>query len=320
MTTTANLQLLVVFCAVADQTSFSRAAAKLGVAKGTVSRSIAQLEDFLQLELVHRTTHQVSLSSAGAELYERAKEHILALQKAVLELPELDEEPSGILRISAPPSFGNVELPPLLAAFSQRHPSVRFDVQLTAKTVDIVKEGFDLSIRVALGPLKDSPLTMRRLVRHSSGFYAAPSYIARRGCTQSLGDKRHLWIMHSSAVRLHNVDPDSVTFILDDFNLARSLAAEGAGIVFLPSFMARPYVRTALLEEIRMPDVPVIQSDLVMLFPPGRQLSRKVSSFRDFLVTALRTSDPTPQEAVARTSNAPRLEPAPLMANASTLA
>lgn len=288
MTTPANLQLLVVFCAVAEQKSFSKAATQLGVAKGTVSRSIVQLESLLEVELVHRTTHQVSLSTAGAELHDRTRSHVAALQAAMLELPELDEEPSGTLRMTAPKDFGVVALPRLLGAFSRRYPRVRFEVRLTGDRVDLVKEGYDLAIRVAIDPLKDSTLTVRRLVKYSSSFYASPAYVARRGRPRQLGDNRHIWVVHPRALKVLKFDPDSTQFNVDDFQMARDLAIDGAGIAFLPNFVARGSVRDALLEEISLSEFAAVTGSLVMLYPSSGQLSRKVSSFRDFLVEALR--------------------------------
>ncbi len=285
--TPRNLQLLVVFSAVAKETSFTKAAEKLGIAKGTVSRSIALLESQLQVELVHRTTRHVSLSTAGLALYERTRAPLAALNAAVTELPELDDEPSGRLRLTAPHDFGTIELPGLLAAFSRRHPGVRFDVRLTGERVDLVKEGFDLAIRMAVGQLRDSALLMRRLVKHSSAFYAAPSYVARRGKPRRLGDERHTWVLHPGAIRMLQLAADDVQFIVDDFQMARDLARDGAGIALLPSFVGRDSVREGLLEEVSVADVAPIQSSLVLLYPSSRHVPKKVTSFRDFLVEAL---------------------------------
>jgi len=289
-----NLQLLVVFSTVAELSSFSKAATKLGVAKGTISRSIAQLESLLKVELIHRTTHHVSLSTAGLELFERTRAHLVALHAAVHELPDLDEEPSGLLRMTAPHDFGTIVLPSLLGAFSRRYPSIRFDVGLTGERVDLVKGGYDLAIRVAVGQLKDSTLTICRLVHTTSGFYAAPSYIARKGRTRRLGDKSHTWIVHRGAVRLLKLDAELVQFLVDDFQMARDLARDGSGIALLPGFVARDYVRDGLLEEVALPDASVINSDLVLLYPSSGQLPRKVICFRDYLIEALRVGGASP--------------------------
>lgn len=288
METPVDLQLLVTFCAVAEHSSFSKAAAKLGIAKGTVSRSIKQLEGLLGVELLHRTTHHVSLSTAGAALHERTREHLAALRSAVVDLPEREEAPSGLLRMTAPPDFGTIVLPSVIAAFSGRFPGVRFDIRLSGQQIDLVKDGYDLAIRVAAGPLKDSTLTARRIGKGSGAFYASPSYVARRGRPKQLGDERHTWVLHRAAARLFKAEPESVQFFVDDFLFARDLLRDGVGIGILPTFVARAYVRDGLLEEVPVGGAAAMGGDFVMLYPSSEQTPKKVTAFRDFLVEALR--------------------------------
>ncbi|MEZ4308995.1 MAG: LysR substrate-binding domain-containing protein [Polyangiaceae bacterium] len=289
METQIDLQLLSMFSAVAEHSSFSKAAAKLGVAKGTVSRSIAQLEGLLGVELLHRTTHHVSLSTAGAALHERTRGHLTALRSAVVGLPEREEAPSGLLRMTAPPDFGTVVLPSVIAAFSRRFPGVRFDIRLSGHQVDLVKDGYDLAIRAATRPLKDSTLTSRRIGKGSAAFYAAPSYVARRGRPKQLGDERPTWVLHRAASRLFKMAPESVQFFLDDFILARDLMRDGVGVGILPTFVARAYVREGLLEEVPVSGAAAMGGELVMLYPSSGQTPKKVTAFRDFLVEALRS-------------------------------
>lgn len=289
METAIDLQLLVVFSAVADHASFSRAAEKLGVGKGTVSRSIAQLEALLGVELLHRTTHRVSLSTAGMALHERTKQHLSSLRAALLDLPERDAMPSGVLRITAAPDFGGIVLPAVLAAFSRQYPAIRFDVRLSGTQVDLVKEGYDLAIRVATGPLKDSSLTVRRLGRSTAAFYAAPSYVARRGRPRDFSDTRHTWVLHPGVLRVLGIRPDSTSFLVDDFYLARDLLRHAVGVGALPRFVAASYVREGLLEELDLGNPKLLAGELVMLYPTSGTVSKKVAAFRDFLVSALRS-------------------------------
>lgn len=288
METPVDLQLLATFSAVAEQASFSKAALKLGVAKGTVSRSIAQLEALLGVELLHRTTHHVALSTAGAALYERARGPLTALHAAVTDLPERDEAPSGLLRMTAPYDFGAIVLPSIIAGFSRRFPGVRFDVRLSGQQVDLVKEGYDLAIRAATRPLKDSTLTARRIGRSAAACYAAPSYVARRGRPKQVGDERHTWVLHPTVTRAAKMNTASVQVIVDDFILARELIRDGLGIGLLPNFVARAYVREGLLEEVPLGGPPVMEGQFVLLYPTSGQSPKKVTAFRDFLLETLR--------------------------------
>lgn len=286
--TAIDLQLLAVFAAVAEHASFSKAALKLGVAKGTVSRSIAQLESSLGVELLHRTTHTVALSTAGAELFDRTRGHLAGLRAAVRGLPERDDAPSGLLRMTAPPDFGAIVLPSVLAAFARRFADVRFDVRLSSAQVDLVKEGYDLAIRVTTGRMSDSSLTARRVGRGVAGMYAAPTYLARRGRPRQLGDEQHTWVMHSVALRLLGLEPERAQFLVDDFLLARALLEDGVGVGMLPSFVAQRSVREGLLEEVAIAGVTLSSGALVMVYPSQRRPPKKVSAFRDFMVEALR--------------------------------
>ena len=283
-----DYHLLAIFIAVAEQNSFSKAARKLGIGKGTVSRAIARLEDVVGAELLHRTTHSVALSTAGTALYERTAHHLAALNQAVLKLPERAEEPSGDLRLTAPNDFGAIVLPGILSQFSRRYPQIRFDVRLTNARVDLVAEGFDLAIRAGAASMKDSSLTVRRLGAGRVDLYAAPSYIARRGKPKLLGDPKHDWVIHPNMISLWKVPEQSVRFRCDDFFLTRELVRDGAGVGILPSIVADTYVRDGSLESVPVGNRPPFGGFLVLLYPSSGQVPRKVTAFRDFLIEHLR--------------------------------
>jgi DNA-binding transcriptional LysR family regulator len=283
--TRPDYALLAIFAAVAEATSFSKAARKLGVGKGTVSRSIARLESLLGAELIHRTTHTVALSTAGTALYERTAPHLAALDRAVLDLPERASEPSGELRLTAPYDFGIVVLPEILAEFALRYPEIQVDVRLTNARLDLVAEGIDLAIRASSAQRKDSSLTSRRLGNANIGVYAAPAYLARRGKPKRFAEPKHDWIVHSAVLaHLKLGRSTSARILCDDFLLLRELVRAGAGAGFLPSFLALPYLRQGLIESVPVPELPREGGALFLLYPSSGQVPRKVAAFRDFLV------------------------------------
>jgi DNA-binding transcriptional LysR family regulator len=289
--TDVDYRLLANFVAVADQQSFTKAARRQGIGKGTVSRAIAQLEALLGAELIHRTTHAVALSTAGLALYERVAPHLAALDQAVQKLPERGSVPSGQLRITAPPDVGLIVLPEVLSHFSRRYPEISFELHLTNVQVNLVADGFDLALRAGSGALKDSTLTARRLCETAISFFAAPSYLARRGKPKKLGDTAHDWIVHTS-VRAVNKPLREVTarFLCDDFLLIRNLARDGGGIAILPRFVGSPFVVDGLLEEVPLGDRPGGSPVLYLVYPSSGQVPRKVTAFRDFFVEWLKTS------------------------------
>ena len=288
--TQAPYQLLSAFVAVAEQASFTKAARKLGIGKGTVSRAVAELERQLGTELLHRTTHTVALSTAGVALYERTAPHLAALNVAVLRLPESASEPSGELRLTAPHDFGVAVLPELLLQFARRYPKISLDVWLTNTNIDLVKEGFDLAIRA--GPaLKDSTLAARRLGGGRVGFFASPEYLARRGKPKEPNDADHDWLLHRALRRYVKPFQSGTPRILcDDMLLIRELARKGAGIGLLPLAFAAPYVQDGSLEEVPVSLPGGSPGGLFLVYPSSGEVPRKVAAFRDFLLDWLKKS------------------------------
>jgi DNA-binding transcriptional LysR family regulator len=279
--TPLDYDLLAIFIAVAEAKSFSKAAIRLGIGKGTVSRAIADLEKLLRTELIHRTTHAVALSTAGTALYERSAKHLRALDEAIGHLPEPGERPTGVLRITAPAAFGAVVLPEVLTQFILRYPEVSFELRITNATVDLIAEGFDLAIRSVHLGINKSMFTMRRLGDVVGGFYAAPSYLARRGQPKAITSD-HDWFLLGAAVQRWKLKRELVRIVCDDFTFMRELASEGAGVTFLPNYFAAPYVRSGKLEQLPLAK-PVLTVPLYMVYPSRGQVSRKVIAFRDFL-------------------------------------
>ena len=292
MADSVPMDLLEQFVALAETRSFSIAARKLGVTKGTVSRGLARLEDQLGNELVHRTTRQVSLSTAGQALYERVAPHLSALKQAVCSLPELEEQPSGELRITAPTDFGIEILPEVIAGFALRYPAIQVDAHITNRVVDLVGEGFDLAIRaISRFPLRDSAMVARPLARVEMQFYAAPTYVARRGSPRAVTDGDHDWVVLGQA-RQRNALPKGVRprVVGDDFFFIRELLRHGGGVGMLPTFLADPYVVRGDLVRVLPSFRQRGQGKLMVMYPSARRIARKVDAFRDHLVETLAAS------------------------------
>jgi len=289
--TELEYDLLATFVAVAEQTSFSKAAKTLRVSKATVSRAIQRLETLVGAELLHRTTHAVALSTAGSALYERTAPHLRALKQALGTLPERAEEPSGELRLTAPHDVGTILLPELIAKFMVRYPAIRCDLHLSNTMIDLVAERFDLAIRATSRKLPDSTLTVRKLGRTSFGAYASPSYVVRRGAPTSLGAAKHDWVVMSATLRLvfHDVRGFAPRMLANDVLAVRSLLLEGLGIGVLPKFVAEPCVMDGSLVRV-LPNARLLDAiDLALVYPSSGQVPRKVSAFRDFLIDQVKS-------------------------------
>jgi DNA-binding transcriptional LysR family regulator len=207
-----NLDDLGVFAAVAETGSFSRAAARLGLPKSSVSRAIARLEEANGAQVLHRTTRQVALSTAGRALYERVRAPIASLREATSELPELAEELSGKIRITSVVDLSEF-FADVIDRFVGRYPAVEIDLRLTNEHVDLIDEGIDVALRFSTRRLKDSTLNARKLCPSYVQLYASPSYVARRGMPRAPRDlERHDWVVHRHAatLRLEGAGPASL--------------------------------------------------------------------------------------------------------------
>lgn len=290
-----DLNHLAIFAAVAEAASFSAAARKLGVPKSTVSRSIAALEESMRVELLHRTTRHVVLSSAGTALHDRVSPLLASLQKVAAERPSRDEEPSGELRVTTTTDFGALVLADIVTRFSQRYPSVRINLILTNQVVDLVAEGVDVALRFSTHPLKSSSLMARNLGPVSLQLFASPTYLARHGTPRSVRDLvSHDWVnAHRSAQLLRPAGvrkvPAQGRIICDDMFFVAAAVRAGAGIGYLPTYLAEPDVLSGQLVRV-LPRWDLRSGSLWFVSPGARHIPRppKLIAFRDFMIEALK--------------------------------
>ncbi|NMO14576.1 LysR family transcriptional regulator [Pyxidicoccus fallax] len=285
-----DLNLLGLFVTVAETGSFSEAARRLGLPKSSVSRGVASLEASLGTQLLHRTTRHVSLSTAGAALYERAAPLLASLKEAVGTLPEREEAPSGELRLTAPHDMGATFLPEVIARFTTRYPSVRIDCRLTNRNVDLVAEGFDLALRASGAKLADSSLVVRRLSPIEVQLFASPTYLARRGTPRAPEDLAHHDIVAFRGLKYLGeigISEKNARVLADDMFFLREAVKAGSGIAILPTFLAQAEVTSGQLVRV-LPRYTHASTSLVMLYPRTQHVPRKVSAFRDFLLEFLK--------------------------------
>lgn len=296
---TIDLNLLRAFVAVAETSSFSAAATRLGVPKSSVSRGIKKLEEHLGVTLVHRTTRSVSLSTAGEGVYARVAPRLVDLEGVLGDLPELEEQPSGDLRVTASVDFGAVVLADIVARFIARYPAVRVDLHLTNDVVDLVHDGFDLAFRASQRPLKSSALHGRRVARLTMGLFAAPTYLARRGVPRSPDDlDDHEWVLFARQPRVVLTGPGPEVTLTplgritgDDMSFLREAVRAGGGVGVLPTFLVDADVAAGALVRL-LPRWSMPSGDLWMVHPApqpgaGVGLPKKLVALRAFVVEAL---------------------------------
>ncbi len=292
-----DLNRVSTFARVAEAGSFTAAATSLGVQKSSVSRSVAALEADLGVRLLQRTTRRIRLTDAGRAYYERARDALASLEEAHQAAAALRAEPSGTVRVTA-----TVDMAPELAAvteaFLRQHPRVRVEVMLTARVVDLVKEGFDLAVRG--GVLTDSSLMARRVGDTDFGLFAAPAYLARTGRPRRLADlARHECILYRSeggvaTWRLSGPHGEERVTVRgraegDEYGFVRSLAAAGFGIALGPLPTFGPLAREGSLERV-LPQHALRGAPMHVVWPSRRFEPAAVVRFREALAAALARS------------------------------
>ncbi len=178
-----DLKQLENFVAVMRQGSFSAVARERGVDPATISRSIQQLEKYLQLRLFQRTTRKIEPTEAAVVYFERVEPLVEALDRARLMAVDTRSHMSGVLRVSSPVSFAQLNLVPLLPEFSEQYPHIQFDLLLTDEDLDLVARQIDVGLRV--GALQDSRLKGYKLCDMQAFVCATPHYLASRGHPQT---------------------------------------------------------------------------------------------------------------------------------------
>lgn len=284
-----ELDLLNLFVAVAETQSFSLAAKRLGLPRSTVSRGIVRLEASLGTHLLHRTTHTVGLTTAGAALFERVAPLVASLRQAVDSLPEKAESPSGTLRITAANDLGIGWLSDIIPRFMARHPDVKVDVWLTNAFVDLVAEGVDVALRIARGPLRDSSLVARKLTDLEALLFASPAYLARRGTPRSVeelsGHDRVVPRGWRDVKELAAIS-EGASIRADDFFFAREVLRHGGGVGLLPSFVAHSALEDGTLVRV-LPRFALPTGTLFLVHPRMAHVPAKVVAFKAFLLEQL---------------------------------
>jgi DNA-binding transcriptional LysR family regulator len=253
-----DLNRITVFSRVVEAGSFTAAAGVLGVQKSSVSRSVAALEEELGIRLLQRTTRKLSLTDAGRAYYDRARDALASLDEARQAASSLGTEPRGVVRVTAPVDLVG-DLGAVTSEFLGAHPAVRVEMFLTARFVDLVKEGFDLAVRA--GPLTDSSLLARKLPDVEHALFAAPAYLARAGRPRRVEDlARHECVLHRAGggtARWRLTGPHGVEEVTvqgrvdtDEFAFVRAVVVAGFGIALAPVTLCGPLAKRGELERV----------------------------------------------------------------------
>lgn len=285
------------FLAVMEAGSFTGAAEKLGTSSGQASKLLSRLEGELGVRLLNRTTRSVSPTEAGRAYYDRLKPLVDELETLDLDIRNISQSPRGRLRLTAPLTFGTLEMAPALNEFAARYPDIELDVTFTDRVVNVVDEGFDLAIRV--GRPGDSSLIIRKLCAVRIVVVAAPAYLEMHGAPEAPSDLEH----HACIIDTNFREPNRWPFrtphgdaeMVNVSGRIRYSNAEAClqaatlalGLACVPAFVAGDALRSGRVTRL-LSSFETEPYDVHVLYPHNRHLAAKVRLLVDFLVERYR--------------------------------
>lgn len=293
-TNNARFPQALALLTVAETGGFTRAAERLGVSKAQVSKQVSALEAALGVKLLHRTTRRVALTEAGRLYVEHARQARDALDEADRAVSAVRTEVEGLIRLTAPTSLGDGFLVDLLADFRALHPAVRFDVDLSIATRDLVAEGFDFAIRMSR--TLDPNLVARPLGVVREAIVASPAYLAAHAPdgVREPNDLSRLealrnrnfrdegrWLLQRGEETI--AVPVQGGLAINHFIGLRRAAVRGLGVVRLPRYLLGDELTRGTLVEL-LPDWQLPATPISLVYPGREHLPMRARVFRDFVV------------------------------------
>ncbi len=282
------------FVTVAQLGSFVQAADKLGLSKAMVSRHVSDLEARLGVRLMQRTTRRLSLSEAGADYLQRCVQILAELQEANATVSASAVQAQGLLKITAPLTFGIRHLAPLWGEFLRVHPRVELEVNLNDRLVDLIEEGYDLAVRI--GQLTSSTLIARRIAGTRLVLCASPRYLQQAAPIRALDDiVQHAVIGYTylaTGEQWRFSGPQGARSIevrprlrSNSGDTCRAAALADQGVIFQPTFLVGEDLQAGRLVQI-LPQYAGPELDINVVYPSRLHLSHKVRAMVEFLATA----------------------------------
>ncbi|CAG2144690.1 LysR family transcriptional regulator [Cupriavidus plantarum] len=287
---------IAMFARVAEEGSFAAAARLMGVSVPTVSRAVGRLEERLGGRLLNRTSRQLSLTEFGYNVASKAGEIYRQAEELESEAMELSLSPRGLVRLAVPMAFGMRWVAPLLPKLLERYPELSVDLHLSDATVDLIADGFDAALRIAVLP--DSSMVARQLCTVTQYLVASPSYLERYGRPQHPRDlagraclsyayraRTQEWKFTHDDGTQESVVPRGPLRVTNSEAMIPVLL-EGLAISELPEFIASEYLSDGRLERL-LPEWHMARGGLYFVTPSARSRPAKIRALSDFFAEHL---------------------------------
>lgn len=283
-----KLNAINLFCRVIETQSFTQAAQLEQISLAMASKLIAQLEEHLNVRLLHRTTRKLTPTEAGLLYYQRCLPILNELKDAENSVSNITSTLQGKITISLPMDFGSRFVAPYLGQFIATYPNIQLNIEFSDRRVDVVAEGYDLVLRI--GSLEDSSIVAKRIAQSELVLLVSPTYLALHDTPENpeqlashtclLYENHQQWLFVHDDQKI-KVKPTPHIISNNGYALLE-MAKAGQGIVNLPLFLAKEALNAGKLVEI-LPQYKQSVIDISILYPHRRYLSPKVKVLIEFL-------------------------------------
>ena len=289
-----DLNDLRFFAEVVEQSGFAAAARKLGMPRSRLSRRLGFLEERLGVRLIQRSTRRFAVTEIGREYYRHCVAMMVEAEAAQDTIDRIQSEPQGVVRVSCPSSLIYFEVGEMITRFMVECPKVQVLLESTNRRVDVIREGFDLAIRVRFPPLDDTDLVIRKLADSPQRLAASPSVLKDSAGPLVPAD---LAALQSLALNPAEVEyewrldgPDGATatirhkprFVTEDMVALRLAALRGVGVCQFPTFVVQDDIKAGRLIDL-LPGWAPRAGIIHAAFPSRRGLLPSVRTLLDFL-------------------------------------
>lgn len=293
---TIELDVTRIFVKVIQNGSFSRAALLLKLPKSTVSKAVSRLEQQTGTKLILRTTRSLSLTAAGRAFYEAALGPIQALEDAQKSLYGQDSILHGKLKITASEDLGTYVIAPSIATLTLQNPGLSFELEYTDEVKDLVKDGFDLAVRI--GKVAESGFKVKRVGEIVLVLVASPSYLKKSDKISEPQDlQSHVCVSYNSqpfiehwALRSNKSSQKvsiNAKIASNQMTSLLQVALSGCGVALLPHYLCQPGIESGKLVRV-LPDWSIPGMPVSVITPLAPSSSARLKITTEYLTEALR--------------------------------
>ncbi|MBA6224910.1 LysR family transcriptional regulator [Colwellia sp. MB02u-18] len=279
------------FVYVAENESFTLASKKMAISTAQVSRQISALEKRLNIKLFYRTTRKVSLTEEGRVFYQHCRSVLDGLDAAERAITNLQSKPQGKIKLTAPVTYGEKQILPLVNNFVKRYSDVEVSAYLSNRQIDLAEDGYDLAIR--LGKLSDSSMMAKKLGKRSNYVCASPRYLDSHGIPHSISElsKHNCLLGTADYWHFRELNKEKSVRVKGRlrYNSGHSLtdaALKGLGIVQLPDYYVQQHLRSGELISL-LDNYRALDEGIWAVYPQNRHLSPRIRLLVDYLAEQL---------------------------------